>query len=747
MKKIPLHDYQIQAKDFIKQHESCALYLDMGMGKACDNDTMIPTPDGEKRLGDIKIGDYVIGRNGKPTAVKAVYPHKDKKAYEVTLTDGRSYICCDEHLTPYVENNEIKCKMLKDMLNDYADNRYEIPGCEPVEYKEKQHDISPRSYGFGLLCIGITKINDDYLIDSLNNRYELLAGIVRVDMRRSDYAEAVIPKDLLPDFRKLVYSMGLMIEQKDDYGDKINIALHKASDVKVYIEKIEQLANRDMTCLTVSAADHLFLINDYIVTHNTLTTLVALLEIKPQGHILVVAPKTIARATWTDEIADWEIPVRTQSLLVNEKGKPLAKAKRLKKYAEIYTNKPSMYFINRELLPDLVKYVTDNKLKWPFPTVVIDEMQSFKSPKSERFKALKKVRPQIQRVIGLSGTPAPNGLLDLWSQIYLLDMGKRLGKTQTYYKNTFFDVTRMYNGYAIEWAPKKIMPGLPFEAWLTEAYKMDMNAYNQLYQNQKDDVNRYYSDYLMNQKSAEEEIYDRISDICMSMENTHIKMPQLIMQDVYVQMDDDEKKLYKELRENSIVEFQDDTATVAANAAVLSAKLLQLASGTLYTDDVSEVDGYRSYKEIHTKKIDMCKYIIDNTNSPVLIAYHFKCDAKRLLESIDGAVLFDKTPEMIHDWNEGKIKVLLIQPASAGHGLNLQKGPGHTMIWFTIPWSLEEYQQTNARLYRQGQQNNVTIYRLFTKGTLDTKVANAIKGKAMTQDGLLDAIKATLEED
>lgn len=143
----------------------------------------------------------------------------------------------------------------------------------------------------------------------------------------------------------------------------------------------------------------------------------------------------------------------------------------------------------------------------------------------------------------------------------------------------------------------------------------------------------------------------------------------------------------------------------------------------------------------------MCKYIIDNTNSPVLIAYHFKCDAKRLLESIDGAVLFDKTPEMIHDWNEGKIKVLLIQPASAGHGLNLQKGPGHTMIWFTIPWSLEEYQQTNARLYRQGQQNNVTIYRLFTKGTLDTKVANAIKGKAMTQDGLLDAIKATLEED
>ena len=217
---------------------------------------------------------------------------------------------------------------------------------------------------------------------------------------------------------------------------------------------------------------------DFIKTHKscalyldmgmgkTLTTLVALLEIKPSGHILVVAPKTIARATWTDEIAEWQIPVRTESLIVNEKGKGLSKAKRLKKYEEIYTNRPSMYFINRELLPDLVKHVTENKLKWPFPTVVIDEMQSFKSPKSERFKALKKVRPQIERVIGLSGTPAPNGLLDLWAQIYLLDMGERLGKTQTYYKNTFFDVTRMYNGYAIDWAPKKVMPQLPFDQWL-----------------------------------------------------------------------------------------------------------------------------------------------------------------------------------------------------------------------------------------------------------------------------------------
>lgn len=479
----------------------------------------------------------------------------------------------------------------------------------------------------------------------------------------------------------------------------------------------------------------------------TLTTLCALLDIKPQGHILIVAPKTIARATWLDEIHEWEIPVRTESLIVNEKGKDLSKKKRLEKYAEILTNKPSMYFINREMISNLVNYFVDNKLPWPFPTVVIDEMQSFKSPKSERFKALKKVRPQITRVIGLSGTPSPNGLLDLWSQMYLLDMGERLGRTQTYYKNTFFDVARMYNGYAIDWTPKKQMPQLAFDQWLQAAYNISINDYQRMYQNQKDVINQNYNSYLSLPVSAEEEIYRRIGDICMSMKNTSLQMPQLIMQDVFVTMDEDEKNLYNELKAKSVIEFGDDTATVAVNAAVLSAKLLQLASGSLYTDDTTEVDGYRVYKEIHTKKLEMCKYIVDNTNSPVLIAYHFKCDAKRLLESIDGAVLFDKTPEMIHDWNDGKIKVLLIQPASAGHGLNLQKGAGHTMIWFTIPWSLEEYQQTNARLYRQGQKNNVTIYRLFTKGTLDTHVANAINGKAMTQDALLEAIEATLEED
>lgn len=479
----------------------------------------------------------------------------------------------------------------------------------------------------------------------------------------------------------------------------------------------------------------------------TLTTLCAMLDIRPAGHILVIAPKTIARATWIDEIREWQIPVRTESFIVNEKGKALSKKKRIEKYEAMHSATPAMYFINRELLPDLVNYVVEKKLDWPFPTVIIDEMQSFKSAKSNRFKALKKVRPQVTRLVGLSGTPAPNGLLDLWSQIWLLDMGDRLGRTQTYYKNTFFDVTRMYNGYAIDWAPKKIMPHLAFEPWLNQAYGMDYNGYQALHPSHQQDITRYYYDYLSIEKSAEDEIYERIGDICLSMKNNSVPMPDLIVQDVYVDMDEDERKVYNELKANSILEFDDDTATVAANAAVLSAKLLQLASGTLYTDDTTEYGGYRTYKEIHTKKIDICQHIVENTGSPVLIAYHFKSDAKRLLENIDGAVLFDKTPEMIHDWNDGKIKVLLIQPASAGHGLNLQKGSGHTLIWFTIPWSLEEYQQTNARLYRQGQQHDVTMYRLFTRGTLDSHVANAINGKAMTQDSLLNAIEAVLEED
>lgn len=479
----------------------------------------------------------------------------------------------------------------------------------------------------------------------------------------------------------------------------------------------------------------------------TLTTLCALLDIKPSGHILVIAPKTIARATWIDEIKNWQIPVRTESLIVNEKGKALSKKARIQKYDEIPNKTPSMYFINRDLLPNMVDYFEKKKIKWPFQTVVIDEMQSFKSPKSERFKALKKVRPEITRVIGLSGTPAPNGLLDLWSQVYLLDMGERLGRTQTYYKNTFFDVTRMYNGYPVEWKPKPVMPQLSFDNWLKRYYNIDMTGYYMLYPNQQQDLSVYYNDYLGHTISADDMIYGLISDICMSMKNTTIKMPDLIIQDVYVTMDADEMALYKKLKDESVLEFSDDTETIATNAAVLSAKLLQLASGTLYTDDVTEVGGYRTFKEIHNKKIEMCQYIVDNTNSPVLIAYHYKSDAKRLLENIDGAVLFDGSPEMIHDWNDDKIPVLLIQPASAGHGLNLQKGSGHTMIWFTIPWALEEYQQATARLYRQGQKNNVTMYRLFTKGTMDTQVARAINNKAMTQSALLEAIDATLVDD
>lgn len=503
--------------------------------------------------------------------------------------------------------------------------------------------------------------------------------------------------------------------------------------------------------------DYQVIAKDFIKQHNycglfldmgmgkTLATLVALLEIRPSGHILVIAPKTIARSTWPDEIEQWQIPVRTESFITNENGNDLSKAKRLEKYDKISTTAPSMYFINRELLPDLVKYITDNRLKWPFQTVIIDEMQGFKSASSARFKALKKVRPQITRLIGLSGTPAPHGLLDLWSQIYLLDMGMRLGKTQKWYRDTFFDVTRTMNGYPVAWEPKRIQT-LPFEQWLYVTYNMTINNYYLLNQSQQISINTYYNEYLSKPHTTEDEIYRRISDICISMENTYVKLPELLIQDVYVKMDSDEKEIYDRLKTEAVVEFDDNTAAVAVNAGVLSAKLLQLASGTLYTDDLREVDGCRVYKEIHTKKIDMCKYIVANTNSPVLIAYHFKCDAKRLLENIDGAVLFDKTPEMIHDWNDGKIKVLLIQPASAGHGLNLQKGPGHTMIWFTVPWSLEEYQQANARLYRQGQKNNVTIYRLFAKGTFDTRVANLINKKAITQDNLLDAIKAEINE-
>lgn len=447
----------------------------------------------------------------------------------------------------------------------------------------------------------------------------------------------------------------------------------------------------------------------------------ALWELNPTQHVLVIAPKTIARCTWVNEIEKWDMNFRTQSLLVNERGKQLTKKKREEIYNTIRTAPPTVYFINREMLPNLVSYFmydphkkSRNKTNppnhaappargqspWPFGIVVIDESQSFKSYTAERFKAMKLARPYISRLILLTGSPAPKSLEDLWSQIYLLDMGYRLGKTITAYRTNYFNPGLIVNNYPVQWIPK---PG------------------------------------------AENDIYQRISDLVISMKNKYIKLPPLTFNPVSVEMDEDEKAIYKEFMKTSVLDLGEGQEIEAVNAAVLSAKLSQMASGAIYTDAK-----IHQYHVIHKHKLEVCEYIINNTQGCVLIAYHFQSDMMMLLDyfkEVDiPAVVFDGSPEMEKAWNRKQIPVMLLQPASCGFGLNLQEG-GSTLIWYTLPWSLEEYEQTNARIYRQGQTNPVIIHQLMTRGTIDTKILRALEQKDLSQQRLLDAVEATLKDE
>lgn len=443
----------------------------------------------------------------------------------------------------------------------------------------------------------------------------------------------------------------------------------------------------------------------------TLITLQALYELNPHGNILIIAPLNVAKSTWINEINKWGFPFRTKSLILNKKGKKLSKKKRLGLYEEAYTCEPTIFFINKDLVTDIVKNmpVINGQRTWCYPTVIIDELQAFKSYKAERFKALMDITPNISRFIGLTGTPTPKSLEDLWSEIYLMDGGQRLGPNITHFRETYFVAGRCMNNYPIEWI---IRPGI------------------------------------------EDVIYQKISDIVISMKNTMLTLPPVTYNPISVHMNEEEKELYCKMRKDSMLIFDENgnpvpliktntegqTIITAVNAGVLNMKLTQMASGALYLDKSNK------YMVIHTKKLEMTEYIINNAGDNVLIAYHFQSDKDMLMRylrdpsrDID-ARIFDGSPQMLADWNAGKIPVMLVQPASAGAGLNMQEG-GHTLIWYTIPFSLEEYIQMNGRIYRQGQKNPVIIHQLLTKGTVDNKNLYRLEEKDMTQQALLNAVE------
>jgi SNF2 family DNA or RNA helicase len=355
-------------------------------------------------------------------------------------------------------------------------------------------------------------------------------------------------------------------------------------------------------------------------------------------------------------------------------------------------SKADIYIINRENVSWLVSHQAELK-DWPFDMIVIDELSSFKSPKAERFRSLRRVLPAVRRVVGLTGTPSPNGLIDLWSQIYLLDRGERLGKTLGQYRQNYFDPGDRNGMVIYNWKPKK---------------------------------------------GAAETIYKRIGDICMSMTAAdYLTLPDRIDITYPVGLSEAAQRAYETMERDLVLPLSGEAIT-AQNAAVLTGKLLQLANGAIYTEDCK-------YIGLHDAKLDALEDLIEAANGePVLIYYSFKHDADRIRKRFPGARQL-LTEKDVNDWNAGRVEMMIAHPASAGHGLNLQAG-GHIIIWFGLTWSLELYQQANARLHRQGQQQPVTVYHVITKGTVDENVLKVLTGKAVRQDALIEAVKARVEQ-
>lgn len=401
------------------------------------------------------------------------------------------------------------------------------------------------------------------------------------------------------------------------------------------------------------------------------------------GKVLIIAPLRVAKNTWSAEIEKWEhLKKLKYSIAVGSEDERI---QALKQQSDIY-------IINREN----VQWLVEN-FDFDFDMVVIDELSSFKNYQSKRFKSLMKVRPFVKRVVGLTGTPSSNGLMDLFAEFKVLDMGLRLGRFIRQYRSTYFTPDKRNGQVIYSYKP------LPF---------------------------------------AEQAIYDKIADITISMKSTDLlKMPKLISSRYEVELSSKECDRYEELKREFVLQLPDGEVT-AANAASLSNKLAQIANGAIYDDEKNII-------RIHDRKLDALEDIIESMNGrPLLVAYWFKHDLERISERLhERHIPYEQlnTSESIRRWNNGEIPVALIHPASAGHGLNLQQG-GSTLVWFGLTWSLELYQQTNARLWRQGQSaETVVVQHIIAKGTIDEQIMTALERKDKTQSALIDAVKANLE--
>ena len=398
--------------------------------------------------------------------------------------------------------------------------------------------------------------------------------------------------------------------------------------------------------------------------------------------VLIVAPRTVAESTWQDEAKKWQhLHLRFSTVL----GTPRQRVMALERDADCYV-------ISRDSVTWLCEYY---RYRLPFDMLVLDESSSFKNPQAKRFKSLRRARTCFDRVVLLTGTPAPNTLMDIWSQIYLLDGGEALGRTITSYRNRYFKPAQT-NGHIV------------------------------------------YS-YRLRDDKAEQEIYDAVAPEVMSLKaDDYLKLPPRIDNVIRVEMDAKAQKTYKTMEKELVLGLGTDDEITAMNAAALSNKLLQLANGCIYTDEGNTV-------AVHDAKIDKLAEIVEqNEGRPILVFYAYKHDLAKLQQNFPEAKLLTGAVEM-QEWNREEIPMLLAHPASCAYGLNLQAG-GNIIVWYGLTWSLEQYQQANARLYRQGQDKPVIINHLVTKGTMDEQVMKALQTKAEGQDALLEAVKAKIRE-
>lgn len=442
---------------------------------------------------------------------------------------------------------------------------------------------------------------------------------------------------------------------------------YKAHDYQAYAT--EFILEHPVCCLMLDCG-----MGKTVVTLTALWDLV--LDSFDTGRVLIIAPKRVAETVWQQEIEKWEHLTGLNAVRVLGSAAERRAA---------LNRKASVYIINRENLVWLTKNAA-----WNFDMVVVDELSSFKSHQSQRFKALKAVRPKVGRIVGLTGTPAPNSLMDLWPEMYVLDMGQRLGRFIGGFRERFFVPDKRNREIIYSYKPRE---------------------------------------------GAEEAIYSLISDICISMKAVdYLDMPKLVDNRVFVEMSAREQKSYDQFAKDMVLSL-DGEELDAINAAALSNKLQQMANGAIYGED-------RKVLYLHDRKLDALEDLVEAANGkPMLVAYWFKHDHDRIHERF--SVRDIDTPKDIEDWNSGKILVALIHPASAGHGLNLQSG-GSTLVWFSMTWSLELYQQLNDRLWRQGQKHTVVVHHILTKGTIDEDIIRALERKDVSQSALVAAVRARI---